>query len=137
MKAADIVQAARAEVGTNFRHQGRLPGIALDCAGLFVVVCKAMGLPVQDEDGYGRNPWKGLLEQCIDRQPFLMKIPVHDMGEGDVLLMRFTGEPQHIAIHAGKTVIHSYQHVGRVVEHRFADVWRARVVHAYRFEGAR
>lgn len=135
MKANDIVSAARAELGTSFRHQGRLPGIALDCAGLFVVVCNSLGHHVQDEKGYGRNPWKGLLEQCIGRQPFLAKVPVSEMQEGDVLLMRFTGEPQHIAIHAGDTIIHSYQHVGRVVEHRFADVWRARVVHAYRFEG--
>lgn len=135
MKAQDIVRAARSQLGTPFRHQGRLPGIALDCAGVFVHVCNEMVLPVIDESGYGRNPWHGLLDQCISRQPFLCPIPVSEMREGDVLLMRFTGEPQHIAIHAGNTIIHAYEHVGRVVEHRFADVWRARVVKAYRFEG--
>jgi cell wall-associated NlpC family hydrolase len=134
MTDADIIQLARTQLGTPFRHQGRVPGLALDCAGLFVVVATALGLQVQDESGYGRNPWHGLLEQCIGRQPFLREVPKAEMRRGDVLLMRFSGEPQHIAIHAGATVIHAYESVGCVVEHRLADVWRARVVRVYRFE---
>lgn len=134
MTEADVIQLARAQLGTPFKHQGRVPGLALDCAGLFVVVASALGLQVLDEQGYGRNPWHGLLEQCIARQPFLREVPKGEMRSGDVLLMRFTGEPQHIAIHAGATVIHAYESVGRVVEHRLADVWRARVVRVYRFE---
>lgn len=135
MKAADVITAARAYLGVPFRHQGRTPPLALDCAGLFVQVCRDLGLPVIDEQGYGRNPWKGLLEQCIGRQPFLCRAPREQMQAGDILLMRFTVEPQHIAIHAGDTMIHAYEHSGRVVEHRLADVWRARIVHVYRFEG--
>lgn len=135
MKADDVITSARAYLGVPFRHQGRTPPLALDCAGLFVQVCRDLGLPVIDEQGYGRNPWGGLLEQCIDRQPFLSRIQPDQMEAGDILLMRFTGEPQHIAIHAGKTMIHSYENSGRVVEHRLADVWRARVVQVYRFEG--
>ena len=134
MTETDIIQLARAQLGTPFKHQGRVPGLALDCAGLFVVVASALGLQVLDEQGYGRTPWQGLLEQCIARQPFLREVPKGEMRAGDVLLMRFTGEPQHIAIHAGATVIHAYESVGRVVEHRLADVWRARVVRVYRFE---
>lgn len=134
MKAEDIIRPAREQLGVKFKHQGRVPGLALDCAGVFVTVCNSLGLPVQDEPGYGRNPWNGLLESCIDRQPFLYEINKSDMQAGDVLLMRFTGEPQHIAIHAGETIIHAYENIGRVVEHRFADVWRARVVRVYRFK---
>lgn len=134
MKAADVITAARAYLGVPFRHQGRTPPLALDCAGLFVLVCHDLGLPVEDEQGYGRNPYKGLLEQCIARQPFLARVPREDMQAGDILLMRFAGDPQHIAIHAGDTMIHAYEHSGRVVEHRLADVWRARVVSVYRFE---
>jgi cell wall-associated NlpC family hydrolase len=135
MKGADVVAAARAYLGVPFRHQGRTPPLALDCAGLFVMVCRDLGLPVIDEQGYGRNPYKGLLEQCIERQPFLHRVPRDEMREGDVLLMKFDGDPQHIAIHAGYSMIHAYEHVGKVVEHRLAGVWRARVVSVYRFEG--
>lgn len=136
MKAADIVAAARELIDTPFRHQGRAPGVGLDCAGVFVLVCRAFGLPVEDEPAYGRNPYKGLLEKCVARQPFMTKVPKDEAREGDILLMRFDGEPQHIAIHAGETMIHSYEHVGRVVEHRISSMWRARIVHVYRFEGA-
>ncbi|WP_395504707.1 NlpC/P60 family protein [Ectopseudomonas hydrolytica] len=137
MKPADVITASRAYLEVPFRHQGRTPPLALDCAGLFVMVCRDMGLPVIDEQGYGRNPWRGLLEQCIARQPFLCRVPREQMQAGDVLLMKFEGDPQHIAIHAGDTMIHAYEKSGKVVEHRLADVWRARVVSVYRFEGMR
>lgn len=133
IKADDIIRTAREQLGTPFRHQGRVPGLALDCAGLFVHICKTLGYPVIDEAAYGRTPFNGLLKSCIARQPFLAEIPSADMAAGDILLMRFSGEPQHIAIHAGDTVIHSYQNIGRVVEHRFADVWKARVTNVFRF----
>jgi cell wall-associated NlpC family hydrolase len=134
MKGADVTRAAREYLGVPFRHQGRTPPLALDCAGLFVVVMRDLGFDVQDESGYGRNPYKGLLEACIDRLPFLDRIPSAEMREGDILLMRFNEAPQHIAIHAGDTMIHAYEHSGRVVEHRLADVWRARIVRVYRIK---
>lgn len=136
MSPSQIIAAARAYLGVPFRHQGRTPPLALDCAGLFVQVCKDLSLPVIDEQGYGRDPYQGLLEQCISRQPFLAKIPRDQMRAGDILLMRFSSDPQHIAMHAGETMIHAYEHSGRVVEHRIADVWRSRVVSVYRFEVA-
>lgn len=135
MKAEDILKAARSAMDTPFRHQGRVAGLALDCAGLFVHVCRELHLQVIDEQGYGRNPFQGLLKQCIDRQPFLFRVALDQMQAGDVLLMRFDREPQHIAFHAGETMIHAYEKSGRVVEHRLADVWRKRIVHVYRFEG--
>ena len=41
MTSADIIAIARACLGTPFRHQGRIPGVALDCAGLVVAVAAA------------------------------------------------------------------------------------------------
>ncbi|MBK8745664.1 MAG: peptidase P60, partial [Propionivibrio sp.] len=40
---AAILAAARACIGTPFVHQGRIPGLALDCAGLVVAVAQAIG----------------------------------------------------------------------------------------------
>lgn len=130
MTADEIIAAARAELGTPFRHQGRLPGIALDCAGLAVVVASAWHV-VAEPRAYGRGPDHGMLQQWIEAQAFIE--PAADPQPGHVLLMRFSREPQHIAICAGDTIIHSYGSVGKVVEHRLSDVWRARVVRSYRF----
>lgn len=137
MNSDDIIKAARACLDTPFKHQGRLPGRALDCAGLIVAVAQAIGADYRDVAGYGRSPAGNLLQAALDAQPCLHGVPVLERQSGDVLLMRFDGDPQHLAICAGETIIHSYAQVGKVCEHRMAAVWAARIVRVYRFkEGA-
>lgn len=131
MKATEIITAARAELGTPFRHQGRLPGKALDCAGLAVVVARRWHT-VDEPTAYGPTPNNGQLEFWLDKQTFLERAGA--AIEGDILLMRFSKEPQHLAIFTGATIIHSYESVGRVVEHRLDDVWFKRIVRVYRFK---
>ncbi|MCY1550944.1 putative phage cell wall peptidase, NlpC/P60 family [compost metagenome] len=130
-----IITTARSMLRSPFKHQGRVPGLGLDCAGLLVCTCQALGLPIEDVQGYGRNPFNGLLEQAIRRQPFLREVPKAELQPGDVLLMRFSQAPQHIAIATEHGMIHAYEHSGAVVEHRLAEVWRARITHVFRFEG--
>ena len=130
MTADEIIAAARAELGTPFVHQGRIPGRALDCAGLAVVVASHWHTPVEPA-AYGRSPYLGLLQQWVEAQDFLE--PARQPEAGCILLMRFGRDPQHLAICAGDMMIHSYSTIGRVVEHRYSDVWRARTVRAYRF----
>jgi cell wall-associated NlpC family hydrolase len=132
MTADEIIAAARAELGTPFVHQGRLPGKALDCIGLAIVVARTWHT-VEDTAAYGRSPLNGLLQAGFDAHPLLERIAQPEPG--CILLMRFGKNPQHVAICAGETVIHSYGTVGKVVEHRFSDVWRARVVRSYRLRG--
>lgn len=132
MIADDIVSAARQLIDTPFVHQGRLPGIGLDCAGLAIATATALGLPVADRTDYGRNPSGGLLEAALDAQPCLRRI-LSAPQPGDILLMRFAGDPQHLAILAGATMIHAWSTVGKVCEHDFDAAWQRRVVRVYRF----
>lgn len=134
MTGEQIVAAARACVGTPFRHLGRVPGKALDCAGLAVSVARELGLAVDDRDAYGRSPANGLLEAMLDAQPCLRRV-FRAPQAGDLLLMRFSGDPQHLAVCAGDTIIHAWSTVGKVAEHRFTDIWQARVVRVYEFVG--
>ena len=131
MTADEIVSAARAEIGTPFMHQGRIPGKALDCAGLAVVVA-GKWFAVAEPRAYGRSPHLGLLQEWVEAQDFLE--PTGKPEAGGLMLMRFGKEPQHLAICAGETMIHSYGSVGKVVEHNFSPVWRARVVKSYKFK---
>lgn len=128
----DIIAAARACLGTPFRHQGRIPGLALDCAGLVVQVVKTIGLPYHDERGYSRLPHHGRLEAALDAQPSLRQIPAGDRAPGDVLLMRFKAAPTHLGILAGDTLIHAYEQAGKVCEHRMDPAWIARIARVYR-----
>lgn len=133
MTADEIVAAARSALRTPFRHQGRIAGRALDCAGLIVHVAKTIGVAYLDVPAYGRMPHAGLLQQTLDANSCIERVATHQAG--DILLMRFTGEPQHLAICAGESIIHSYANAGEVCEHRLSSMWAARIVAVYRFKG--
>lgn len=126
-----IVTAARACLGTPFVHQGRQPGVGLDCVGVAIHALRACGYTVTDIPGYGRTPYGIALAEAIEAHEFLQRVP--DIAPGDILLMRFEREPQHIAIAGDEgTLIHAYEKVGRCVEHRLDDLWFWRVLRIYR-----
>lgn len=133
-RADEVVAAARACIGTPFRHQGRLPGVGLDCAGLGIVAAKAAGIAIKDFSGYPHLPFDGMLKKMFDEQEGLQQITVNDIEFGDVLLMRISAAPQHVAIYVGGGyMVHAYQAIGKVAEHRIDELWRRKIVAAYRF----
>lgn len=135
MRTGDILAAARQCLGTPFRHQGRLISFGLDCAGVAIHVARQIGAGVIDIDGYSRTPSGGQLEQSLDSQPCLERVMVNNRQAGDLLLMRFASDPQHLAICAGDTIIHAYEAAGICCEHRLSSMWAARIVRVYRFRG--
>ena len=137
MTADDLLSAARQCLGTPFRHQGRLIGFGLDCAGVAIHVARQIGAGHLDVSGYGRSPASGQLERSLDGQPCLERIePIEDRQPGDLLLMRMAREPQHLAILTDpQTIIHAYESVGRCCEHRMDSAWISRIVGIYRFRG--
>lgn len=132
MTAADIINAARTALDTPFQHQGRIAGLALDCAGLIVHVARTLDIAYIDVPAYGRSPHQGLLQATLDSNDCIAPVALRQAG--DILLMRFTNEPQHLAICAGDTMIHSYLNVGKVCEHRLSSMWAERIVAVYRFK---
>lgn len=133
-KADEIIAAARACIGTPFRHQGRIPGVGIDCAGLGIVAAQAVGIDVKDFVGYPSLPFDGMLKKMFDSQSSLVRIAKTDAAPGDVLLMRISDAPQHVAILSyNGYMIHAYQSVGTVVEQRIDGVWRSKIIAVYRF----
>lgn len=127
-----LVRAARRCLGTSFRHQGRQPGRGLDCAGVIVCAARQCGLATYDVDNYARLP-RG---DAMQRHLAAAGLGVVDLAAalpGDVLLMHFTREAQHLALVTDRGILHAYQQIGRVVEHRLDETWRRRIVAAYRF----
>lgn len=145
---SEIVKAAREWLGTQFHHQGRLRASTAhkggcDCLGLLVGVAEELGLKDRDGRplahwdvrGYGHLP-DGERMRHIFEQLF-SEVPVDALEEGDLLLMRFERAPQHVAIvsqhpDGGWGIIHALASARRVVEHRLDEVWRDRIVAAYR-----
>lgn len=127
-----IVAIARSYVGTPFLHQGRVPGFGLDCAGVVVCVARELGLDGDfKEVPYGKYPHGATLQRLCD----VHMDPVSLFGPGDVLLMAWEAEPQHLAIASDIGIIHSYAKARKVVEHALDPVWRSRIRAAYRFRG--
>jgi cell wall-associated NlpC family hydrolase len=138
----EAIEAIRSLVGVRFRHQGRNPATGLDCVGLGLQYAKALGLPLRDRKAYSRDP-DGKLRDSICH---VMGPPVAEgpgcgalVQEGDVVMMEWSpGVPRHVAMiteKAGLThVIHADSEMGRVVEHRLSDEWRARIVAVWRPE---
>ncbi len=135
MTVDDILNHARQCLGTPFKHQGRLIAFGLDCAGVVIHVARQIGAGHIDTSGYGRTPANGQLERTLDAQPCLERVSLANRAAGDVLLMRFASEPQHLAICAGETIIHAYEAAGLCCEHRLSSMWAARIVRVYRFIG--
>lgn len=132
VRAAEIVEAARAWIGTPYRHQGRGPS-ALDCVGLILVVCAKLGLLREvTRTDYGRLPTLELIDTARR-----LCIPVEGAEVGCLVLIRWPGDPApgHGALCTGRNLIHAYGSAGRVVEHGFRGHWRTWADSFYRFPG--
>lgn len=154
IRPAEVVSAARGWVGTRFHHQGRVKASGghrggCDCLGLLVGVARELRLPARDGQGlladfdesdYGHLPDGKYLQAVLER--VLVPVTLSDMRVGDVLLLRFEQEPQHLAIVSdhpeaeGMGLIHALAVNRRVVEHRLDALWRERIVAVYRVVGS-
>lgn len=140
MTPETIIAAARSAVGTPFRHQGRVAGEGLDCAGLLVYVAGLVGAACIDRAGYARMPTGGQLEAALQENVdagLLRRVSLINLAPADMVLMRFESEraSRHLGIVAGDTLIHAWATARQVCEHRIDAAWRARFVAAYRFAG--
>src|SRR5208282_1236553 len=97
-KTDTMIAAARACRSTPFHHQGRKPGVGLDCIGLIVVALRAAGMKVHDRNDYGKRPDGKSLEAALAAHG---AAPVSEISAGDVLLFRYDGQPQHVALATG------------------------------------
>jgi cell wall-associated NlpC family hydrolase len=146
-----IVSQARTWLDTKYHHQGRLKkgnghkGGA-DCVGLVLGVADELGvrdmrgealLSTYDATDYSILP-KGqwMLKLVTDH---IERIPIEKADIGDVLIMRFTDDPQHLGIisdypQGGRGLIHCYSRSRYVVEQPLTEeTWKHRVVAVARF----
>jgi NlpC/P60 family putative phage cell wall peptidase len=136
-----IVAEARTWLGVPWLHQGWRKETGCDCVGLIRGVGHALGLfDASDGNpaharfiGYPREPDPPLMQAALAL--YFTPVGPGDVGPGDVLWLRFAGEPRHLAIFAEDHIIHALQSVGKVVEHRLDRCWAQRCVASWRFPG--
>jgi len=130
-----IVSAARRCIGTRFRHQGRQPGLGLDCAGLIAFVAGEVGMVVRDDVTYRRNPDSAHLIATMDAS--FRRLYTFDAGIGDIFgfWIRRDDEPKHLAIKVAPTrFVHVWDSIRCVVETVLDYRWLDRIWGAWAFE---
>ena len=135
---ADVVAEARTWIGTPFHHMARSKAVGVDCSGLLVGVCRALGLLPQtfDTPAYTQTPNAELiLDGC---QRYLTPITFEAKQPGDVLLLILHRRPQHLGIladcrHGGLSIIHAT--LPRVIETRLLFSRAMRFAAAYSLPG--
>lgn len=147
-----LIARAREWLGTPHRHQASVKGVGADCVGFLRGASVEAGvitaeLAARLPTDYSRQPAGGELRRLMGE--LLVPIPTHQLRggpdqdaerklqPGDLLLLRFAREDQHVAMVSATEPDIYIIHCGSqgVVEHRLDSVWTSRVSRAYRFRG--
>ena len=152
-----IVERARAYVGTPYRHQGRELGVAVDCVGLVLCVADDLGLedvhgvPFHGDDyvNYSAQPVNAFVHaECTRRlvpvslaagaQPYRQFMHfAAGLQPGRVLTLCVPRVPCHMAIVTALQgtlgIVHAYSGAGKVVEHVLSDRWKRRIAGVFEF----
>lgn len=144
---AQILECARSYLGTPFRHQGRLKGIALDCIGLPLCIGRELGLKVPDfalvingqrinANSYAAYPTDDRV--LLGMRKYLIEVPKDRIRPGDIVCM-YVPVPVHAGIITdllpGFGLIHAHEPNGKVVEHSLTPEWFGRIAGAFLFPG--
>lgn len=133
-----VVAAARAWIGTPYRHQASLIGAGADCLGVVRGVWRALVGPEPEPLAPYARSWAEdgdaeLLLSAARRR--LVELAPDEVGAGDVLLFRVRrdGPARHAGIATGPAaMVHAYDGHA-VAETPIPEVWRRRLVARFRF----
>lgn len=139
---AEIVAAARAWIGTPYRHQASLQGAGCDCLGLVRGLWRRFygaepePIPPYAPDWAEASRAEAMIEAG---RRHLVVVPVAAARPGDVVLFRW--RPDLPAKHAGVLAtpdrfVHAYEGAA-VVESPLGSWWRRRLAAAFAFPDVR
>lgn len=138
----DIAREARKLKGTPWHHQGRVPGVGIDCVGTILLPPRALGLTDFEFVDYKRQPdpsslWAALRE--LENINLIRKIPVFEAVPWDFVVMRADDDPTHFAWLTETGILHTrLRRTGKeskCVEHRMNQAMRDKIIAAYRIVG--
>lgn len=122
IRVDEFVNVAKAWLGVPYLHQGR-SRYGVDCIGYPIVLLRDLKLlpdNFRDYTRYGRQP-DGQMEPIVESYCARFSRPV----PGCLVLIMWPKmkHASHAAIYTGRTLIHSHQRAGGVVEHGFRGSW--------------
>lgn len=132
-----VVEEARGWLQVRWLHQGRTRH-GIDCAGLVVMVARALGLSEYDATNYQRRTTGTLfLKHFSDNMD---RKPVQNATPGDVLLFRDGAYPCHASIVAERdgalTIVHAHAPRRKVIEEELDQGdWKSKRIACFSFRG--
>ena len=131
-----VIAEARRWLGVPWRHQGRTRA-GVDCAGLVVMVAKALKQTDYDNTSYGRRAHGQDFVRHF--QAGMDAVRVSEARPGDVLVFADYAYPCHCGILSEKLsqphLLHAHITRRKVVEEPYIGEWPAKVKFAFRFRG--
>lgn len=91
-----IAEVAESLVGTPFRHQGRRPGVGLDCVGVVYAACRGAGVQVEDFRSYLRMPSADVLDQEMGKR--FRRIEPAAASAGDIIVIGGKSGGRHVGV---------------------------------------
>lgn len=111
--------AALAAVGAPFRLHGRTTAAGLDCVGLAVLAMRAGGYRGAVPTGYRMRSDGAAVRAALSAE----LVPADGTRAGDLLLFAAGPGQAHLAVRAGRGIVHADAGLGRVAERPGADPW--------------
>jgi NlpC/P60 family putative phage cell wall peptidase len=138
MRRGEIVAAARAWLGTPYRHQAATLGAGCDCLGLLRGVWRSLYGEEPTVPNY-RADWRDARHAAglVAAADELLAPAGDELKAGQVVLFRLgrTAAPKHCGILVGAArFVHAQEGLG-VVEANLTDGWAKRVAGRYEFPG--
>jgi NlpC/P60 family putative phage cell wall peptidase len=135
--ADDIVAAARAWLGTPYRHQAATLGAGCDCLGLLRGVWRSLYGDEPVELPPYRADWRDQrhAETLLAAAHRLLRVAALQLAPGQVVLFRLNGlpSPKHCGILvAPDRFIHAQERLG-VIEGNLTEGWRRRIAGRFDF----
>ena len=127
-----VVLEARTWLGTPFHHQGRLKNVGVDCIGIIICVANDLKLSDFKTTSYTRQPNGDMLRALLAQE--LIEIPIEEIQPADIALFRFENEPQHVGFITDIGLLHSYMQVKKCIETSLDEIWKSRMVSAFKFK---
>ena len=125
-------------IGTRWRHQGRTLVHGVDCIGLLLVSCWALGIGrgYSDPKNYSRTASK---ESLLDPfRGYMVEKKRTDFDLGDVVLLKDDIFPCHVGIisqmHPHVKFTHAYAKLRKVVKQDMDAHWQSRITHCFEFK---
>ena len=144
VKKEELIKSLLTFIDTPYKHQGRLKGVGIDCAGLIVEVIKEVGLDASfDLKGYDRIPDGQTLSKLCHTYGTIKEIKNNNyfFDDGDVLLFNFLGNPQHLGFYYKLNnldyFIHAYGEasINKVIIQRLDTKWKQRLNGVFKIKG--